>query len=119
DTWYEVFEPREGEYRWGIKDNIVDWLTEAGITIEGRPLFWFHSWVTPDWLRAKNFDDLKRYAERHIENVVGHYGDRIHHWEVVNEYHDWANVHEHTRDETIEFVRLACEKTHDVNPNVV
>ncbi len=118
DTWYEVFEPREGVYRWGIKDNIVDWLTENNITIEGRPLFWFHSWVTPDWLKEKNFDELKQYVDRHVENVVGHYGDRILHWEVVNEYHDWANVHNHTPEQITEIVRLACEKTHDVNPKV-
>lgn len=119
DTWYEVFEPREGEYRWGIKDNIVDWLTENGITIEGRPLFWFHSWVTPDWLKQKNFDELKSYVTRHVQNVVGHYGDRISHWEVVNEYHDWANVHNHTPEQITDIVRLACETTHEVNPNIV
>lgn len=119
DTWYEVFEPREGEYRWGIKDNIVDWLRRHDITIEGRPLLWFHSWVTPDWLRDKNFDDLKRYVERHVPAVVGHYGNKINHWEVVNEYHDWANVHEHTPEQITEIVRLACDLTRDTNPEAV
>jgi GH35 family endo-1,4-beta-xylanase len=118
DTWYEVFEPREGEYRWGIKDNIVDWLLENDITIEGRPLFWFHSWVTPDWLKQKDFEALKAYVERHARNVVGHYGDKVLHWEVVNEYHDWANVHNHTPEQITEIVRLACEATHDTNPRV-
>ena len=119
DSWYEVFEPREGVHRWGIKDNIVDWLLEHDITVEGRPLLWFHPWVTPDWLRDKSYDELKAYAERHVEALVGHYGDRVSHWEVVNEYHDWANIHRHTPEQITEITRLACEKTREVNPDIV
>lgn len=118
DTWYEVFEPTEGDYRWGLKDNIVDWLLDNDITIEGRPLFWFHSWVMPEWLKQKNYDELKQYIDRHAKNVVGHYGDKILHWEVVNEYHDWANVFEHTPEQITEIARLACEATHEANPKV-
>ena len=118
DTWYPVFEPYEGQHRFGIKDEIVDWLIEHDITIEGRPLFWFHPWVMPDWLREKNFEQLKDYVVRHTQEVVGHYGDKIQHWEVVNEYHDWANEFRHTPEQITEIVRLACETTHEVNPSV-
>lgn len=118
DTWYPVFEPTEGEYRWGLKDDIVDWLVDAGITVEGRPLLWFHPWVTPDWLAAKSYDEVRSYVENHVRNVVGHYGDRVLHWEVVNEYHDWANIHGHTPDQITEITRLACETTHETNPRV-
>ncbi len=118
DTWYPVFEPREGVYRWGLKDDIVDWLVERGITIEGRPLVWFHPSVTPGWLRDKKLPDLKRYVENHVRELVGHYGSRVLHWEVVNEYHDWANVHNLTPDEITEVTRLACETTRDANPRV-
>ncbi len=119
DTWYEVFEPREGVHRWGIKDNIVDWLEENEITIEGRPLLWFHPAVMPEWLAKKNVGQVKDYVQRHVEAVVGHYGSRINHWEVVNEYHDWANVHKHSPEEITDIVRLACEKTSEVNPGAV
>jgi endo-1,4-beta-xylanase len=119
DTWYELFEPREGVYNWGIKDNIVNWLTEHGITIEGRPLLWFHPAVTPEWLKNKNFDELKKYVENHVRNLVGHYGDKVHEWEVVNEYHDWANIHNHTPEQITEIVRLACDKTKETNPKIV
>jgi endo-1,4-beta-xylanase len=119
DTWYEVFEPREGQYRWGVKDNIVAWMKDHNITPEGRPLFWFHPWVTPDWLAEKNFDELRRYVVNHTNALVGHYGDDVLHWEVVNEYHDWGNVHRHTPEQITEITRLACETTHEVNPRVV
>lgn len=119
DTWYELFEPREGVYNWGIKDNIVNWLSEKNITIQGRPLFWFHPIVTPDWLRNKNFDELKKYVEKHTYNLVTHYGDKVLQWEVVNEYHDWANIHNHTPEQITEITKLACDKTKEVNPKVV
>ncbi|MCU7496649.1 MAG: twin-arginine translocation signal domain-containing protein [Ignavibacteria bacterium] len=119
DSWYELFEPREGHYNWGIKDDIVNWLLENDVTIQGRPLFWFHPTVTPDWLKNKNFDELKKYVEKHTEDLVSHYGDKVLQWEVVNEYHDWANVHNHTPEEITEIVRLACNKTKETNPKVV
>jgi endo-1,4-beta-xylanase len=119
DTWYELFEPREGVYNWGIKDNIVNWLMEHNISIEGRPLVWFHPSVTPEWLKNKNFDELKKYVENHVRNLVSHYGDKVLEWEVVNEYHDWANIHNHTPEQITEIVRLACDKTKETNPKVV
>ncbi|HEX9654210.1 MAG TPA: endo-1,4-beta-xylanase [bacterium] len=118
DTWYELFEPSEGEYNWGVKDNIVNWLGKNNITIQGRPLFWFHPSVTPDWLKNKNLDEVKRYVERHTRDVVSHYGDRVLQWEVVNEYHDWGNIHDHTPEQITDIVRLACDKTKEVNPHV-
>lgn len=119
DSWYELFEPVEGKYNWGIKDNIVRWLLENNITIQGRPLFWFHPVVTPEWLKNKNFEQLKKYVEKHTTDLVSHYGDKVLQWEVVNEYHDWANIHNHTPEQITEIVRLACDQTRDVNPKVV
>jgi endo-1,4-beta-xylanase len=119
DTWYEPFEPSEGRYNWGIKDDILNFLEEKGITPQGRPLFWFSKSVTPDWLRDKNFDQLKKYVVKHTQDLVSHYGDRVLQWEVINEYHDWANVHNHTPEQISEIVRLACETTKQVNPKVV
>ena len=118
DTWYPVFEPTRGDHRFGIKDEIVDWLLDHGITPEGRPLFWFHSWVMDDWLKNMSYSQLKDYVVQHTEEVVGHYQGRIDYWEVVNEYHDWANVHGHTPDQITQIVRQACEKVHEVNPNI-
>jgi endo-1,4-beta-xylanase len=118
DTWYELFEPREGVYNWGIKDNIVNWLVDHDISIEGRPILWFHPSVTPGWLKEKTFDALKVYAEKHTKDLVAHYGDKVSAWEVVNEYHDWANIHNHTPEQITEMVRLVCDTTKATNPNV-
>lgn len=119
DTWYELFEPREGVYNWGIKDDIVQWLSRYDVTLEGRPLFWFHPTVTPEWLKGKNFEQLKKYMERHVRDLVSHYGDRVQRWEIFNEYHDWANIHNHTPEQITDLTRLALDKTKETNPKVV
>jgi endo-1,4-beta-xylanase len=118
DSWYELFEPREGQYNWGVKDDILNFLTNNGITVEGRPLFWFHPTVTPDWLKQKNFSELKTYVEKHTKDLISHYGDKVLEWEVINEYHDWANIFNHTPEQITEIVKLACNKTKETNPKV-
>jgi GH35 family endo-1,4-beta-xylanase len=119
DTWYEVFEPKEGYYNWGIKDNIVNWLSQFDITLEGRPIYWPHPSVTPDWLKVKDFEGVKAYLARHARDLVSHYGDKVLQWEVVNEMHDWANVHHFSPSQITELVRLACDTTRETNPRVV
>jgi len=112
------FEPEEGDKQFTERDRLLDILLEKGIAVEGRPLFWTHSWVTPDWLKEKSFDQTLTYLEDHIRIVVGHYGDRIKVWEVVNEVHDWANELEFTPDQFVELTKFTCDVARDVNPDI-
>ena len=118
DSWYHLFEPTEGNYNWGVKDDIVKFLMQHNIEIEGRPLFWFHPVVTPDWLKQKNFSQLKSYMEKHVHNLLNHYGDKVLEWEVMNEYHDWANIFNHTPEQITEITKYAFDLTKEVNPKV-
>ncbi len=52
-------------------------------------------------------------------DLVTHYGDRVLEWEVFNEYHDWANIFNHTPEQTTELTRFALERTRAENPKVV
>jgi len=112
------FEAEEGKKQYEMRDEIVSKLRENNITVEGRPLFWIHEWVTPDWLRRKKYPELLKWLEKHTAEVVSHYKDQIEVWEVVNELHDWANELRLTREQTIEVTRLACEVARSVNPGV-
>jgi GH35 family endo-1,4-beta-xylanase len=112
------FEPVEGDRRFDTRDALHARLRQRGVTVEGRPLFWPYHSVTPDWLRNKSYDEVRRYVERHTREVVGHYGDQMYAWEVVNEFHDWANETELTPEQTVEVTKLACEVARDTAPNV-
>ena len=96
------FEPTQGDKRFDTRDVLLERLRSRGITVEGRPLFYPYETVTPDWLRHMKYDDLLRYVEQHVREVVGHYGERMYAWEIVNEIHDWANEVQITPDQAIE-----------------
>lgn len=116
--WNQDFEPVRGEHRYDFRDAVFGQLKANGVTVEGRPLFWPHSAVTPDWLRQMSYDDLLRYVEEHTREVVGHYGEGMYAWEVVNEFHDWANETNLSPEQTVEVTRLACEVAKDTAPGV-
>ena len=117
-TGMEDFEPVEGTYEFASRDLLVHHLERLGVAVEGRPLMWLHSMVAPDWLAAKGFDGLQDYLRRHVPAVVGHYRGRIHHWEVVNEAHDWGDVLHLDHEQMIEAARLACALTRETDPSV-
>jgi GH35 family endo-1,4-beta-xylanase len=112
------FEPVENDLRFDTREALLERLRREGMTVEGRPIFWPYLTVTPDWLRRKSFDEMKKYVERHTREVVGHYGDRMYAWEIVNEFHDWANESQLTPDQAVEITKLACDVAADTAPNV-
>jgi GH35 family endo-1,4-beta-xylanase len=114
----EDFEPEEGKKQYEMRELMFHKLRSRNITVEGRPLFWFHKWVTPGWLKSKTFDQLKRYVETTTREVVGHYGDGMYAWEIVNELHDWANECRLNPEQTVELTRLACDVAKDTSPHV-
>ena len=114
----EDWEPREGERRYAMRDQMLKQLRSRSIAVEGRPLFWFHKWVTPDWIKAKSFSELLKYVETTTREVVRHYGDAIYAWEIVNELHDWANECQLNHEQTIELTRLGCDVAKAEAPRV-
>lgn len=85
------FEPERGKHNFAIRDHLVDTLAEYGIKSQGRLLYWFHDCCMPDWMRGMKYDELLKYVEGNTKKVLGHFGDRMYAWEMVNELHDWAN----------------------------
>lgn len=118
DEHMGIFEPREEHLNFQLRDILVHNLKKEGITVAGRPLFWFHKWVTPEWLKKKSFSELLKYVENHTRKVVSHYGNEIYAWEIVNELHDWANECQLSPDQAIELTRLACEVAKSEAPGV-
>ncbi len=118
DGMMSDFEPEEGKRNFGTRDVLFRKLRERNVTVQGRTIFWFHTWVTPDWLKNKNYDELRRYVENHTREVISHYPEGMYGWEIFNEFHDWANEVQITPDQAVELARLACDVARDTNPNV-
>jgi GH35 family endo-1,4-beta-xylanase len=114
----EDFEPAEGEYEFAGRDLVVGHLQRMGVAIEGRPLLWLHTIALPEWVRRRDFEWLLADLRRRVPAMVGHYGERIGTWEVVNELHDWADVLHLDHSQILDATRLACELTAAVSPGV-
>jgi GH35 family endo-1,4-beta-xylanase len=112
------FEPDEGNKKFSERYKLIRELRKNRITVEGRPLFWAHTWVTPDWLKKKTYPELLKYVEKHVKEVVSFYKDEVEIWEVVNEMHDWANEVQLNHEQTIELTKLACNVARDTNPSI-
>ncbi len=112
------FEPEKGNTRYDLRDVMFERLREHGLPVEGRCVTWFHKWVTPDFLREMRYDELRTYVENHTREMVKHYGDGMFGWELINEFHDWANEVQLNPDQIIELTRLMCDVAKDAAPGV-
>jgi endo-1,4-beta-xylanase len=121
-TWWRSalpdFEPDMDDRRFDTRDALLARLERHGVTVQGRPLFYTYPTVTPEWLRQLSYPELLRYIERHAREVVGHYGERMYGWEIVNELHDWANELQLSPEQTVELTKLACDVARDTAPSV-
>ena len=115
---FEDFEAVEGKKQFDLRTALFKQLKERNITVEGRPLWWSYKTTTPDWLRKKSFDQIKLYLEEHIRKVVGHYGEGMYEWEVVNEFHDWANECQLNPEQIVELTKFACDVARETSPKV-
>jgi GH35 family endo-1,4-beta-xylanase len=117
DAWAPHFQPSEGQLRWGLLDDIYNWLAGRQVDVVARPIFWPHDSVTPEFLRKKSFPELKTYVVEHATRMVEHWGPRVTHWEIANEMHDWANVHDLDPDQITELIKLVSQTVRRLQPD--
>lgn len=71
-------EPKQGEYDFAFYDLVVDTARRHGISVYGLLSYW-SNWTQP--YTQQGIEDFARWAKA----VVGHFKDRVKHWEVYNE----------------------------------
>jgi len=78
-----------GVYNYGNADSLVNWALANNIKVHGHTLVW-HSQSAP-WLTTGESNkpltraEAKANMEQYINNVAGHYKDKVVSWDVVNE----------------------------------
>ena len=81
---WDALEPNPGQFSWGAADNIVNWATQNGMKVKGHTLVWHNQ--LPGWMNSlSGAAQVEQAIRRHIENVMGHFKDRVDTWDVVNE----------------------------------
>jgi GH35 family endo-1,4-beta-xylanase len=112
------FQKEENIYTYKDRDTQFKLLRDKGITIEGRPIFWADDCCTPEWLVKKSYPEILKYAERHTKEMVSHYGDGMYAWEIINEAHDYSNVHKLKPEQMVEVAKVIADTAKDIAPKV-
>ncbi|MGX7828529.1 endo-1,4-beta-xylanase [Actinokineospora sp. 24-640] len=97
DLKWSATQPAEGDFRFTAADQLVSWARANGVAVRGHTLVWHNQ--TPAWvftdaegndLTATPEDKALLLArlDTHIRAVMGHYGQDIPVWDVVNEVID-------------------------------
>ena len=77
-------ERRKGVLDFSAADAIVAFARDNGLAVRGHTAVWYVN--LPPWLPAAlGFPDGGDLFDRHVRDVLGHFGDSIASWDVVNE----------------------------------
>lgn len=81
---WESVERSEGNFSFGSADNIVNWAQQKNMKVKGHCLVWHNQ--LPSWVSSiNNRERLLAVMKKHIETVMGHFGNKLMAWDVVNE----------------------------------
>ncbi len=81
--WQSV-EGSEGNFSFGSANTIVNWAQQNKMKIKGHCLVWHNQ--LPNWVASINSRDrLLAVMKKHIETVMGQFGNKLYAWDVVNE----------------------------------
>lgn len=81
--WQSV-QGSEGNFTFGSADNIVNWAQQNNMKVKGHTLVWHNQ--LPSWVSSiNNRDRLLAVMKKHIETVMGRFGNKLIAWDVVNE----------------------------------
>lgn len=81
--WQNI-EATEGVFNFSQSDAIVTWAQQNGIQVKGHCLVWYNQ--LPGWVtQAKGRERVLGIMKKHIETVIGHFGNKVQSWDVVNE----------------------------------
>lgn len=88
----QYLSPQKGTYDFTNADKLINWAEENNIKVHGHTLVW-HSQSAP-WLTAGadnsplTRDEARENMKEYIDNVAGHFKDKVVSWDVVNEAFD-------------------------------
>ena len=115
-------ESERGKPQFDKLDKLYDEFTKSNIVTKGHPLWWgfaFPNSGTPDWAMNYNWDEVREAVEYICKTRAQRFKGRVDMFDVINEAHDWANSYNLTQEQEIEVTKIACDSTHEANPDAV
>ncbi|MCP4436526.1 MAG: 1,4-beta-xylanase [Actinomycetia bacterium] len=85
--WQDL-QPARGEFDFAGADEVVDFARANEMEVKGHTLLWAQQFIdaTPDWVEEiTDPAELRAVMRAHFAEVLGHFGDSVDRWDVVNE----------------------------------
>lgn len=91
----DALQRSEGNFDFRGADALVDKVLAEGLKMHGHTLVWYQQ--SPSWMNTKPVDGKAAPLDReealanlrtHIKTVIGHFGNKVISWDVVNEAMD-------------------------------
>lgn len=81
-----------GQYDFSRPDSVVAFCKQNRIKTWGHPLIWAKDSLNPDWVVQSPPELAEALMINHINTLLGHFGDDIRTWDVVNEAWDYTGA---------------------------
>ncbi len=85
---WAALQPERGAYDFDGADALVEFAETNAMAVKGHALIWEQDLLdaNPDWVEAiTDPAELWTVVRDHFATVLGHFGDRVDRWDVVNE----------------------------------
>ncbi len=82
---FSFMQPNEGSFSFENSDNLVDYAIENDMKVRGHVFLWHSDYQIPDWVKNKQYSQLKGVIENHVSGGMRHFNDKIYAWDVANE----------------------------------
>jgi endo-1,4-beta-xylanase len=107
-----TFDFRGLEYTWGVNP-----LCSQGFTLKAHALTWMTDEVTPEYMRNVSFQLYKEKSYQHIYEIVSHFKESVHIWNVINEpMAEWANIYNLSEEQVGEAITTGVEAIRKADP---
>lgn len=123
---WDQLQGSRGNFNYGGADQIVNWAQQNGVKVKGHCLVW-HSQLAGWANNARGREEVLGIMYNHIENVMKHFGNKVHSWDVVNEAiattTDVGNGNARMRESVFytqigpDYIELAFKKAREVADN--
>ncbi|HTX90278.1 MAG TPA: endo-1,4-beta-xylanase [Anaerolineales bacterium] len=119
ESWWGEIETADGVYK--FPDSVVSQLQKAGFGIVQHAGVWTtpaSQITTPKFLAGASPAQLSTKAEQYSQNILSHYGDQIHVYNVFNEP-DQLQAYQFTLDELVDLVGSSLRGAKQGNPAAI
>lgn len=115
-SWRQLA-PQEGDYRWAMLDNWIEWASRSRLPVVCGPVISFDPQSLPDWLFIweHDYNTVRDVIYEHVETLISRYRNSVAAWNLVSGLH--INNHfTFTFEQLIDLTRMCVMLSKKIQP---